>query len=196
MCCFFASLLLLGPRFAFLIYWLIPYGRLKIAAAIVHEPDLMILDEPFGGLDPLGRREMKLLISELNKQGITVLVSSHILYELDQMSTRMVLIHRGQTLAEGAPSEILDLIDQFPHQILFQASYKDLQQLSKLLIDEDIVKEIIFNPYQKPEDLLIITEKPSDFYPKVTEIIAKNNLLVRHLESQTDNIEAIFEYLT
>ncbi|MHA2294146.1 MAG: ABC transporter ATP-binding protein [Candidatus Hodarchaeales archaeon] len=90
--------------------------RLKVAAAIVHNPHLLILDEPFGGLDPLGRREMKQLVSELNQEDVTVLISSHILYELDEMSTRMVLIHRGQALAEGPPGEILNLIDQFPHR--------------------------------------------------------------------------------
>ncbi|MFX0149967.1 MAG: ABC transporter ATP-binding protein [Candidatus Hodarchaeota archaeon] len=170
--------------------------RLKVAAAIVHNPELLILDEPFGGLDPLGRREMKELISELNKQGVTVLISSHILYELDQMSTRMVLIHRGQRLAEGAPSDILNLIDQFPHQILLRAPYSELQQLSKLLIEEDIVKSITFNPDKDPKDLVVITETPSTFYPIVTQLIAKNGLLINHLESQTDNIEAIFDYLT
>ncbi|MFX0182828.1 MAG: ABC transporter ATP-binding protein, partial [Candidatus Hodarchaeota archaeon] len=170
--------------------------RLKVAAAIVHNPELLILDEPFGGLDPLGRREMKELISELHQQGVTVLISSHILYELDQMSTRMVLIHRGQRLAEGAPGDILNLIDQFPHQILFRAPYSELQQLSKLLIEEDIVKSITFNPDKDPKDLVIITEIPSTFYPTVTQLIAKNGLLINHLESQTDNIEAIFDYLT
>jgi len=170
--------------------------RLKVAAAIVHNPELLILDEPFGGLDPLGRRDMKELISELHQQGVTVLISSHILYELEQMSTRMVLIHRGQRLAEGAPSDILNLIDQFPHQILLRAPYSELQQLSKLLIEENIVKSITFNPDKDPKDLVIITETPSKFYPTVTQLIAKNGLLIRHLESQTDNIEAIFDYLT
>lgn len=170
--------------------------RLKVAAAIVHHPDLLILDEPFGGLDPLGRREMKKLISELNSEGVTVLISSHILYELDQMSTRMVLIHRGQSLAEGPPAEILNLIDQFPHQILFQAPNNELQTLSKLLIEEDIVKTITFTTDKASTDLVVITETPSKFYPKVTQVIAENDLLIRHLESQTDNIEAIFDFLT
>ncbi|UCE13165.1 MAG: ABC transporter ATP-binding protein [Candidatus Heimdallarchaeota archaeon] len=170
--------------------------RLKVAAGIAHHPDLLILDEPFGGLDPLGRREMKQLVSELNQQGVTVLISSHILYELDEMSTRMVLIHRGQALAEGPPTEILNLIDQFPHQILFQAPPTELHTLSKLLIEEDIVKSITFNKEKEREDLVVITETPTTFYPVATRIIAENGLLIKHLESQTDNIEAIFDYLT
>ena len=170
--------------------------RLKVAAAIVHHPDLLILDEPFGGLDPLGRREMKQLILDLNQEGVTVLISSHILYELDEMSTRMVLIHRGQTLAEGPPTEVLNIIDQFPHQILFNAPYKELQKLSQLLIEEDIIDTISIKREKDNVDLIVTTDNPNEFYPTVTRVIAKNNLFIRRLESQTDNIEAIFEYLT
>ncbi|MFX1515463.1 MAG: ABC transporter ATP-binding protein [Promethearchaeota archaeon] len=170
--------------------------RLKVAAAIVHNPELLILDEPFGGLDPLGRREMKQLVSKLNRDGVTVLISSHILYELDEMSTRMVLIHRGQTLAEGPPEEVLNLIDQFPHQILFRAPRTELQTLSKLLIEEDIIKSVTFPSDKATRDLIVITDTPSLFYPTATRLIAENGLLINHLESQTDNIEAIFDFLT
>lgn len=170
--------------------------RLKVASAIVHHPDLLILDEPFGGLDPLGRREMKQLVSELNQDGVTVLISSHILYELDEMSTRMVLIHRGQALAEGPPEEVLNLIDQFPHQILFRAPRNELQKLSKLLIEEDIIKTITFSSDKTIKDLIVITDTPRTFYPAATRLIAENGLLINHLESQTDNIEAIFDFLT
>lgn len=170
--------------------------RLKVAAAIVHNPDLLILDEPFGGLDPLGRKQMKQLVSDLNHQDVTILMSSHILYELDQMSTRLVLIHRGQSLAEGPPDEILNLIDQFPHQILFRAPLRELKNLSKLLIEENIVQSMSFNVEKEKEDLIVITETPGKFYPIVTKVIADNDLLIHHLESTTDNIEAIFDYLT
>ncbi|MFX1507431.1 MAG: ABC transporter ATP-binding protein [Promethearchaeota archaeon] len=170
--------------------------RLKVAGAIIHHPDLLILDEPFGGLDPLGRREMKQLVSELNQEGVTVLISSHILYELDEMSTRMVLIHRGQALAEGPPEEVLNLIDQFPHQILLRAQRNELQTLSKLLIEEDIVRSITFPVEKEGKDLIVITDTPSMFYPTATKLIAENGLLINHLESQTDNIEAIFDFLT
>ncbi|MFW9779547.1 MAG: ABC transporter ATP-binding protein [Candidatus Heimdallarchaeota archaeon] len=170
--------------------------RLKVAAAIVHNPELLVLDEPFGGLDPLGRRQMKQLVSDLNQQGVTILISSHILYELDQMSTRLVLIHRGQSLAEGPPDEILNLIDQFPHQILFRAPSNELKMLSKLLIEESIVHSMTFNVDKGREDLVVVTEAPRKFYPAVTKLIVENDLLIQHLESTTDNIEAIFDYLT
>ena len=171
--------------------------RLKVAAAIVHNPELLVLDEPFGGLDPLGRRSMKELVSELNQDnGVTILISSHILYELDEMSTRMILIHRGQSLAEGAPDEILAIIDKFPHQILIKAPIKDLKRLSMSMIQENLVKNIKFNTFEGVTDLIATTNDPSTFYPRVTGIIADEKLNITHLESRTDNIESIFEYLT
>jgi ABC-2 type transport system ATP-binding protein len=171
--------------------------RLKVAAAIVHNPELLVLDEPFGGLDPLGRRSMKELVSELNQDhGVTILISSHILYELDEMSTRMILIHRGQSLAEGAPDEILAIIDKFPHKILITAPIDDLKRLSMSMIQKNLVKNIKFDTYEGVTDLVATTNDPSTFYLGVTKIIANENLNVTHLESRTDNIEAIFEYLT
>ncbi|MCK4848659.1 MAG: ABC transporter ATP-binding protein [Candidatus Heimdallarchaeota archaeon] len=171
--------------------------RLKVAAAIVHDPSILILDEPFGGLDPLGRRSMKGLVSELNQDlGVTILISSHILYELDEMSTRMILIHRGQSLAEGTPEEILGLIDQFPHQILFQAPYSELQQLSISLIEANLVNNIHFTNFEKSPDLIATTDNPGKFYSEVTQLIAEKQIHIKHLESRTDNIESIFEFLT
>ncbi|MHA1973734.1 MAG: ABC transporter ATP-binding protein [Candidatus Hodarchaeales archaeon] len=170
--------------------------RLKVACAIAHSPDLLVLDEPFGGLDPLGRREMKQLVKDLNKEGVTILISSHILYELDEMSTRMVLLHRGQTIAEGKPHEILEIMDQFPHKILINGPLDQLKELSKNLIEGSIVKSLEFSYDKKQPGLIAVTERPSVFYPEVTRIIANNDLFIDHLESKTDNIEAIFDYLT
>ena len=79
---------------------------------------------------------------------------------------------------------------------MFQAPENELQTLSKLLIDEEIVKSITFTTDKATKDLVVITETPSKFYPIVTQVIAENDLLIRHLESQTDNIEAIFDFLT
>ncbi|MFX0092459.1 MAG: ABC transporter ATP-binding protein, partial [Candidatus Hodarchaeota archaeon] len=96
--------------------------RVKLAGAIVHSPKLLLLDEPFGGIDPVGRKEMKNLIVDLrNDHGVTVLVSSHILHEIDEISTHMLLIHRGQTIAQGRTTDIVELIDKYPHTITIKS---------------------------------------------------------------------------
>ena len=98
--------------------------------------------------------------------------------------------------AEGAPEEILGLIDQFPHQILFQAPYPELQRLSVSLIQANLVNNLRFTQVEDSTDLIATTENPGKFYSAVTQLIAENNIHIKHLESRTDNIEAIFEFLT
>lgn len=83
--------------------------RLGIAVALVHDPQLVILDEPTNGLDPQGIADMRRLIVSLSKdQGKTVLVSSHLLSEIEQMATRMIILHRGKKIVEGTVSTLLD----------------------------------------------------------------------------------------
>ncbi len=107
--------------------------RLGIAVALVHNPRLIILDEPTNGLDPQGIADMRNLILRLSKQmGKTVLVSSHLLSEIEVIANRMIVIHKGKKIAEGVVQEMLD-----PAKTLVQvettnnaAAYQRLQQSS------------------------------------------------------------------
>lgn len=92
--------------------------RLGIAIALAHDPDLLILDEPTNGLDPQGIAEMRNLIIRLSKEhGKTILISSHLLYEIEQMATRMIIIHRGRKVAEGPVADLLN-----PSETLIEVS--------------------------------------------------------------------------
>ena len=82
--------------------------RLSLARSLVHDPDLLILDEPASGLDPRARIEFRDLLSELQDMGKTILISSHILVELQQMCSHIAVIEAGQLLTSGAPQDILD----------------------------------------------------------------------------------------
>ncbi|GAA4467573.1 ABC transporter ATP-binding protein [Nemorincola caseinilytica] len=90
--------------------------RLGIAIALVHEPDLLILDEPTNGLDPQGIADIRELIRSLSRDhGKTVLVSSHLLHEIEQVATRMLVLHKGKKIAEGMLSDLLN-----PNEMLVQ----------------------------------------------------------------------------
>ena len=83
--------------------------RLGIAIALVHQPDLLILDEPTNGLDPNGIAEMRALINSLSKDhGKTILISSHLLFEIEQVATSMIIIHKGRKVVEGRVAELLN----------------------------------------------------------------------------------------
>ncbi len=91
--------------------------RIKVAQAIVHEPQVLILDEPLNGLDPVGRRDLTDLMMEYAQAGKCVIVSSHILYEVEALTEAILLMQRGRLLAEGSIHGIRDLMDRHPHKI-------------------------------------------------------------------------------
>src|ERR1700722_3153352 len=91
--------------------------RIKLAQAMIHDPEIIVLDEPLNGLDPVGRRQYIDLLQKLAEEGRTILVSSHILYEVETMTKALILLHRGRLLAEGDIGVIRSLIDQHPHQV-------------------------------------------------------------------------------
>ena len=91
--------------------------RTKLAATLAHDPDLLILDEPLTGVDPEARIDIIGKIQRLADGGKTVIVSSHVLYEIEALTTDIVVMHRGQVLAEGNIYEIRRLIDRHPHRI-------------------------------------------------------------------------------
>src|SRR5206468_972779 len=92
--------------------------RTKLAQALVHEPRVLFLDEPFTGTDPVGRHEMIEVIRGLGAAGRTILVSSHVLHEVRSLTPNIVLLHRGRLVAEGHVRQIRDLIDGHPHRIV------------------------------------------------------------------------------
>ena len=95
--------------------------RVKLAQALVHDPELLILDEPLSGMDPIGRRKTMRMIRDWAKQGKSILVSSHILHEIESMTSNILLINNGRILAEGNVHQIRDLIDAHPHTVYIRA---------------------------------------------------------------------------
>ena len=89
--------------------------RVKLAQAIAHDPELLILDEPLSGMDPIMRRRTIRLIKEWGRAGKSVVVSSHILHEIEAMTSNILLIHNGRIVAEGDVHQIRALIDEHPH---------------------------------------------------------------------------------
>ena len=116
--------------------------RVKLAQAIVHDPELLILDEPLSGMDPLGRRKTIRMIREWAKQGKSVIVSSHILHEIESMTPNILLINNGRILAEGNVHQIRDLIDTHPHSVYVRAS--DPRGLAREFLTRDDVISMRF----------------------------------------------------
>jgi ABC-2 type transport system ATP-binding protein len=164
--------------------------RLKLAQAIVHDPELLILDEPLVGSDPLVRRELVSLIKNFSEEGKSVLVSSHVLHEIEAITPRIVLLHQGRLLAEGHIREIRKLIDRHPHLIRIGTSQP--RELASFLVREPEVEDV----HLEGERLFVKTSKPDLFYTKLPGIVLESGCSVDEVCSPDDNLEAVFRYLT
>ena len=164
--------------------------RVKLAQAIVHDPELLILDEPLSGMDPVARRRTIRLIRDWAKLGRSIIVSSHILHEIESMTTNILLINQGRILAEGNVHQIRDLIDEHPHTVYIRAA--DPRRLAR----EFLVRADVISLRFEPGALVVETGKPDEFYASLTELVATGNSgPVEAMTSPDDNLQAVFKYL-
>jgi ABC-2 type transport system ATP-binding protein len=164
--------------------------RVKLAQAIVHDPGLLILDEPLAGMDPLARRKTIRLIREWARAGKSVIVSSHILHEIESMTGNILLINNGRILAEGDVHQIRDLIDEHPHSVYVRA--QNPRALAREFVARDDVRSMKFE-----EDAVVVeTGKPDAFYARLTELAASGEFgAIDEVTSPDDNLQAVFQYL-
>jgi ABC-2 type transport system ATP-binding protein len=164
--------------------------RVKLAQAIVHDPELLILDEPLSGMDPIGRRRTIRMIREWARQGKSVIVSSHILHEIESMTSNILLINNGRILAEGNVHQIRDLIDEHPHTVYIRASEP------RRLAQECLARTDVISLRFEPGALVVETGTPDAFYASLTEMVASGEYgVVESLTSPDDNLQAVFKYL-
>ena len=165
--------------------------RLKLAQSLLHSPELLFLDEPLAGMDPIGRRSTIQLVKELGANGRSVIVSSHILHEIEAMTNNILLINNGRILAEGDVHEIRELIDEHPHNVYISCSKPRL--LASILIQYEDVASVKLG--LEDGALIIETVRPDDFYSRLPEIVLENDIKVQELHSPDDNLQAVFQYL-
>ena len=164
--------------------------RIKMAQALAHEPELLILDEPLSGMDPIARRRTIKLIREWGRSGRSVLVSSHILHEIESMTSNILLINQGRILAEGDVHQIRDLIDEHPHTVHIKAEQP--RALAREFLGSDHVLSLRF----EDDAVIVQTGRPDAFYAQLTSLAASNELgAVHEVTSPDDNLQAVFQYL-
>jgi ABC-2 type transport system ATP-binding protein len=164
--------------------------RTKLATAIAHDPDLLLLDEPLTGVDPTARADILARIRALAAAGKTVLVSSHVLYEIEALTTDILVVYRGQVLAEGNVVEIRRLIDRHPHRIRVECDRP--RALAAPLAGADHVARLHF----ERGALLVETRDPDRCYDQIAAAVLEHGIDVRSLGSPDNNLGAVFEYLT
>jgi ABC-2 type transport system ATP-binding protein len=164
--------------------------RTKLATAIAHDPDLLLLDEPLTGVDPIARVDIVDRIKRLGEAGKTIVVSSHVLYEIEALTSEIVVIYRGQVLAEGNIYEIRRLIDRHPHRIRVECDRP--RAIAAAIAEEDHVARIVF----ERTGIVIETRDPDRCYDQLAAAVLARGITVTALDSPDNNLGAVFEYLT
>lgn len=163
--------------------------RIKIAQALSHDPEILLLDEPLNGTDPIGRRSIIDLIQELGADGKTVIVSSHILHEVEQMTSNILLINKGRVVADGNIYRIREMIDEHPHTIFIDAS--DGRKLAALLAEFEDIVSIEF----ADSGIHVATRSPDACYTRIPRIALDHGIEINRITSPDNNLMAVFKYL-
>jgi ABC-2 type transport system ATP-binding protein len=165
--------------------------RIKMAQSLVHDPTVLFLDEPFTGTDPIARRDLMDIVLRLSAAGKSVIVSSHVLHEVQSLTSRIVLLNHGRLVAEGHVREIRDLIDKHPHHIVLACDrYRDLAGVVLQWPDVEGVRVLA-----DKNGLLVETRSPDAFYGRLPELSLQQGLAIQSVYSDDDNLEAVFKYL-
>ena len=163
--------------------------RIRIAQAIAHEPRFLILDEPLSGLDPEGREDMFALIRHMGQEGRTVLVSSHVLYEIERVTDSIILMHSGRMLAHGTVRELRSLIDEHPHAVQIECDEPRALAEHFSRVPSTLSIDV------QPSGICIRTGDPASFYDDLTAFVLAEDLQVTSLHCPDDNLQSVFDYL-
>jgi ABC-2 type transport system ATP-binding protein len=166
--------------------------RVRLAQAIAHDPDLLVLDEPLNGLDPLVRAETIDLFRSWAAEGKHVIISSHVLQEVDLISDQVVLIANGMIVAEGKIRTVRDEIQEHPSQYIVRCRDGDASGVAALLFDEPHITEIKLNDDRL--GLLVMTRDREQF-ARALGRIALDGHRIDSVVPADENVDALYEYL-
>jgi ABC-2 type transport system ATP-binding protein len=165
--------------------------RIKLAQAICHDPRVLVLDEPLNGLDPMGRAEMIDLFKEYAREGRHVIVSSHILHEVDLISDGVIMIHGGAVVAEGSIRDVRGEITAQPLQILVRCDRPHAIAARAFELPHVVEARII----DDATGVLLRTTDAASFFTALTKIILATGVEVETVTPADENVHAVYDYL-
>ena len=164
--------------------------RVRLAQAIAHDPDVLVLDEPLNGLDPLVRAETIAMFKDFSARGRHVVLSSHVLHEVDVISDRVILIANGNIIAEGDVRSVRDEIHEHPRQYLVRC--RNASRVASILFEQDHVTQIQIHEDQL--GLLVMTRNHMEFSRALNRIVLAGHT-VESVMAADENVDALYKYL-
>jgi ABC-2 type transport system ATP-binding protein len=165
--------------------------RIKLAQAIAHQPRVLVLDEPLNGLDPMARAETLDLFRDLAAEGMHVLISSHILHEVDMISDRVILISNGYIVAEGEIQGVRQEVKEHPMQIFVRC--REPERLASAVFMGDSASEV--QMHDDRGGLLLRTRDAARFYALMHRMVLEEGLEVEALGPADEDVQAVYMYL-
>ena len=176
-------------------HWTKPMGayskgmkqRVKLAQAIMLDPELIVLDEPMNGLDPNGRNDFSEILKELSEEGKSILISSHILQELETLCNRFLILNWGRLLASGSPTDIRQKSRHWSDEVTIRCS--EPKKLATFLL----AKEVITGFRTEGDSLTLWLSDPKSFYKSWTDLISGSQVTIYDFRNQNQALTNLFE---
>ncbi|MEO0480175.1 MAG: ABC transporter ATP-binding protein [Planctomycetota bacterium] len=165
--------------------------RVRLGQALAHRPKAVLLDEPMTGLDPVARRELSDEIHRLGQTGHIVLVSSHVLHELEALADRVLLVHQGRLIADGPVRDLRAKLEDRPHQLELKSS--NPRRLAERLVPLAVVDSLTID--EEDDSLRIETSASEGLFRELTEIGADSEGLIEELRVADEGLDSVFSYL-
>ena len=169
--------------------------RIRLAQAIAHRPSVLVLDEPLNGLDPMARAETIALFEQLGDEGLHILISSHILHEVDQISDQVILLSYGYVVAEGKIKGVRDEVKEHPMQILVRCDRPSLLAARAFECEAVVEAKLVEAEGHKGPGVLIRTRDADAFYLSLNGIVLSEDLRLESIAPADDDVLAVYQYL-
>lgn len=169
--------------------------RIRLAHAIAHNPRVLVLDEPLNGLDPMARAETLALFQQLGQQGLHVIISSHILHEVDQISDQVILLSHGYVVAEGKIRGVREEVKEHPMQILIRCD-QPAQLASRVFALETVVEaKLVPAEGHRGAGVLVRTRNADQFYLMLNRIVLEDGIQLESVAPADDDVLSVYQYL-
>jgi ABC-2 type transport system ATP-binding protein len=169
--------------------------RIRLAQAIAHEPRVLVLDEPLNGLDPMARAESLALFQQFGQQGLHVVISSHILHEVDQVSDQVILLSYGYVVAEGQIRGVREEVKEHPMQILVRCDQPSLLASRVFALDTVVEAKLVPADGFRMAGVLVRTRDADKFYLNLNRIVLENGIQLQSVAPADDDVLSVYQYL-